>query len=800
MAPADDPVTEDSARPSRNDFIRQIIRRDVAEGKHGGRVVTRFPPEPNGYLHIGHAKSIVLNFGIAREFEGARCHLRFDDTNPLTEDRKYVEAIQEDVRWLGYDWGEHLYFASDYFERMYDLAVGLIRDGLAYVDGQSEEEIRAGRGTVTEAGVAGPDRDRPPEESLDLFRRMRDGEFADGAYVLRARIDMSLPNMLMRDPVLYRILNAEHYRSGDRWCVYPLYDYAHSLEDAFEGVTHSLCTLEFENNRELYDWVVENTGVEHRPRQYEFARLNLDYTVMSKRKLLRLVQAGHVDGWDDPRMPTVAGLRRRGVTPEAIRTFCEMVGVARADARVELAKLEYTVRDDLNRKAPRVMAVLRPLRVVLTNWPEGKVDELEAPYFPRDVPLEGSRTVPFSGELFIDREDFAEDPPSGFRRLVPQGEVRLRYGYIIRCEEVVKDEAGEVEELRCSVDLESRGGTAPDGRKVKGTIQWLSAAQALPCEVRLYDRLFSVPDPDAAAAEAADVEDGAAEVADFLNPESLTVVEGALVEPSVAGDPEDTRYQFERVGYFWRDPGSRADGRLVFNRIETLRDSWGKEKQKQDTDSSKRSEAKRSNEEDASRKASAGSHPAPTPGVRARISELEDTFGIGSVEAEILARDPAVAAYFRAAVAAWPSPESVDAPPAHAVPLANWIIHELPPVQGDRALADLPMGPEELAGLVALVEEGAVSSTGGGEALAVLAREGGEPRAVVERLDLAQVSDPDALLPLVREVLAAHPGEVAAYRGGKRALVGFFMGQVMRGSGGKADPELARELLQRELG
>jgi glutaminyl-tRNA synthetase len=844
MAPADDPLRDESARPTppRSDFIRQIIRRDVAEGKHGGRVVTRFPPEPNGYLHIGHAKSIVLNFGIAGEFEGARCHLRFDDTNPLTEDRRYVEAIQEDVRWLGYDWGEHLYFASDYFERMFELAEGLIQSGLAYVDGQSEEEIRAGRGTVTEPGVAGPDRDRPAEESLDLFRRMRDGEFEDGSYVLRARIDLSSPNMLMRDPVLYRILKAEHYRSGDRWCVYPLYDYAHPLEDAFEGVTHSLCTLEFENNRELYDWVVEKTRVEHRPRQYEFARLNLDYTVMSKRKLLRLVQAGHVDGWDDPRMPTVAGLRRRGVTPAAIRSFCEMVGVARADARVELAKLEYTVRDDLNRRVPRVLAVLRPLRVVLTNWPEGKVDELEAPYYPHDVPLEGSRVVPFSGELFIDREDFEEDPPAGFRRLVPGGEVRLRYGYIIRCEEVVKDEAGEVVELRCSVDLESRGGSAPDGRKVKGTIQWLSAPHAVPCEVRLYDRLFSVPDPDAAAAEAGADGDaipatgpgtdgpgtddpsphGPSDVADFLNPDSLTVLEGALVEPSVEGDAEDTRYQFERVGYFWRDPATRGSGRLVFNRIETLRDSWGKgeegkTKQNDSTDSKDRpgraggsaggarATSGKGGEGEApggpqGGRAPSSARPAPSPELQAKISELESECGIGPVEAEILVREPAVAEYFRAAVAAWPSPQPPGAPAAHAVPLANWMIHELPPAQGDLALADLPMEPAEFAGLVALVEEGTVSSTGGREALAVLVREGGDPRAVVERLDLAQVSDPDALLPLIQEVLAAHPGEVAAYRGGKGALIGFFIGQVMRGSGGKADPELARELLLRELG
>jgi glutaminyl-tRNA synthetase len=789
----------------KNDFIRQIIARDLEAGRHD-TVVTRFPPEPNGFLHIGHAKSIVLNFGIAGEHDGARCHLRFDDTNPSTEDPRYVEAIQEDVRWLGYDWGEHLYFASDYFERLYGFAEELIRKGLAYVDSQSEEAIREGRGTVTKPGTPSPCRDRSVEENLDLFRRMRAGEFEDGAHVLRARIDMAAHNMIMRDPLLYRIRHVEHYRTGDEWCIYPLYDFAHCLEDAIEGITHSLCTLEFENNREIYDWLVENVTVDARPRQYEFARLNLDYTVMSKRKLLRLVKEGRVDGWDDPRMPTIAGLRRRGFTPASIRNFCEMIGVAKADSRVDMGKLEYAIRDDLNRKAPRVLCVLRPLRVTLTNWPvdaetgEPEVDWIDAPHFPRDVGLEGARRVPFSGELLIDEADFAEDPPKGFRRLVPGEEVRLRYGYVIRCDEVVKED-GRVVELRCSYDPETRGGDTPDGRKVKGTIHWVSAPHAERCTVRLYDRLFSVPDPDAAAA--ARGED--ADISDFLNPESLEVIEGAYIEPSVRDDGFETRYQFERVGYFWRDPGS--DG-LVFNRIVTLRDSWAKVGAKltgsgagtsgdDGTDEAKRpgdSAESRSGGGAAATPGEPGERPPVSPEVQARADALVEAFGLDAVDAEILARDPAVVDFYRAAVQAWPGEDS-DA----ATSLANWIINALPPVQGSRTLDQLPFGPAELAELVALVEEGTLSSRGGSEVLEVLARDGGTPADIVERLDLAQVSDEDALRPVVQRVVAAHPDKVEAFRGGKTGLMGFFMGQVMRETGGKADPELAQGLLREAL-
>jgi glutaminyl-tRNA synthetase len=549
------------------DFIRTMVSRDVAAGKWGGRVATRFPPEPNGYLHIGHAKSICLNFGLAAEF-GGTCNVRFDDTNPLTEDQKYVDAIKNDVRWLGFDWADREYYASDYFERLYDFAVILIEKGTAYVDSQNEEQIRRSRGTIQRAGTASPYRGRTVEENLDLFRRMREGAFPDGAHVLRAKIDMAHPNFLMRDPLLYRIRHASHYRRGDTWCIYPLYDFTHCLSDSIERITHSLCTLEFKDNRDLYDWIVREVGIDQPPEQTEFARLNLDYTVLSKRKLVRLVREGFVSGWDDPRMPTIAGLRRRGVTPEAIRAFADGVGVARVDGRVELGKLEHAIRDDLNMRVPRVLCVLRPLKVTITNHPAGEVEELDAPYYPHDVPREGSRKLPFSRELYIERDDFMEDPPKKFFRLAPGREVRLRYAYFVTCTDVVKDAAGNVVELRCTYDPATRGGDAPDGRKVKGTIHWVSAERSLPCEARLYDRLFTQPDPD-------DVADDQ-EFTATLNPASLVVLRDARIEPSVGTDPPGTRYQFERQGYFVSDILDSKPGALIFNRTVQLRDTWAK--------------------------------------------------------------------------------------------------------------------------------------------------------------------------------------------------------------------------------
>jgi glutaminyl-tRNA synthetase len=543
------------------DFIREIVAADLAAGRTRA-VVTRFPPEPNGYLHIGHAKSICLNFGIAEEF-GGRCHLRFDDTNPTKEEQEYIDAIERDVRWLGFDWGKHLHHASDYFEQLYGWAEHLIQSGHAFVDDTPPEEMRAMRGTLTEPGRNSPYRDRSPAENFDLFRRMRAGEFANGARVLRAKIDMTAGNINLRDPVLYRILHAAHPRTGSKWSIYPTYDFAHGQSDAIEGVTHSICTLEFEDHRPLYDWLIEHLPVPSRPRQYEFARLNLSYTVLSKRFLTRLVQEGHVAGWDDPRMPTLAGLRRRGVPPEAIREFVRRVGVARANSLVDVGMFEAAVRDVLNKSAPRRMAVLRPLKLVIENYPEGQTEELEAVNHPDDASA-GSRRIPFGRELYIERDDFLEDPPNGFFRLAPGREVRLRYAYFVTCCEVVKDTAGEIVELRCTYDPATRGGNAPDGRKVRGTIHWVAASQAVPAEIRLYNPLFTRPDPGAEGDLMAD-----------LNPNSLEVLKDAIVEPALAGDNSEAPVQFERQGYFCRDPDSQP-GHLVFNRTIGLRDSWAK--------------------------------------------------------------------------------------------------------------------------------------------------------------------------------------------------------------------------------
>jgi glutaminyl-tRNA synthetase len=752
-------ATRDStgARAS-TDFIRALIVEDMRTGKHGGRVVTRFPPEPNGHLHIGHAKAICLDFGVAREF-GGRCHLRMDDTNPETEEIEYVEAIIRDVRWLGFEFGEHLFFASDYFEEFYRLAEGLVEKGLAYVDSASEEEIREHRGTVTESGRATKYRNRTVAENLDLFRRMRAGEFPDGAHVLRARIDLASPNMLMRDPVLYRIRHATHYRRGDAWCIYPLYDYAHPLEDAIECVTHSLCTLEFENNRELYDWVVEHCDVKCRPYQTEFARLELDYTIMSKRKLLQLVQKGLVSGWDDPRLPTIAGLRRRGVPPEAIRSFAELIGVAKTNSRVDIAKLDFAVRGELNQRAPRVLCVLRPLRVTISNWPEGHVEHLDAPYWPHDVPREGSRTLPCSREILIDADDFMENPPPDFYRLAPGREVRLRYGWVIRCDDVVKDAAGNVVALRCSYDPATRGGASPEGRTVRGTIHWVSAQHALPCEVRLYDRLFTVPDPEA---------DAAGDFIRHLNPDSLVVLHDARIEPSVAGDAAGTHYQFERLGYFVSDREDSKPGALVFNRTVTLRDTWARIAGKE-TESAGRPQRRRPA---ASAAADTRSTPAsPAPG------------------AELVVRDDAAAKLLRDAVAA-----GADRRTAR-----NWINNDVARELAGRPASTLPFAGRQLAALLQLLAQDAISGSAAREVLSEMMKAGEDPGAIVEHRGLRQISDSGALTALVDEVIAAQSGKVADYRAGRTGLIGFFVGQVMGRSGGRANPERVRQLLEERL-
>ena len=557
-----------SCTPS--DFIREIVEEHMKTNRFGGRVATRFPPEPNGYLHIGHAKSVCLNFGIAAQYGGS-CNLRLDDTDPIGESQEYVDSIIRDVKWLGVDWEDRLYYASDYYEELYRYAVQLIKGGKAYVCSMSANEIRSNRGTLTEPGKESPYRNRSMEENLDLFERMRAGEFEEGAHVLRAKIDMASRNITLRDPVIYRIRKEHHYRTGDRWCIYPMYDFAHCLSDSMERITHSICTLEFENNRPLYDWFLDELHVECHPQQIEFARLNLSYTLISKRRLIELVENGSVSGWDDPRMPTLAGMRRRGYTPGAIRSFCDRIGVAKNESIIDVALLEHCVREDLNERAPRVMAVLRPLRVVIDNYPEGQVEELDCPYHPQKEGM-GSRKVPFSRVLYIEREDFLENPPRKFYRLAPGSEVRLRYGYFIKCAGVVKDpRTGEVVEVHCTYDPETRSGFAPDGRKVDATLHWLSAAHCLPAEARLYDRLFRVPNPM----------EGGSDFMEYLNPNSLEILRSCQVEPSLAGAVPGSRFQFERVGYFCIDPVDSSPNALVFNRTATLRDSWAKISEKE---------------------------------------------------------------------------------------------------------------------------------------------------------------------------------------------------------------------------
>ena len=761
--------------PEPRDFIREIVAADLQAGRTGGRVATRFPPEPNGYLHIGHASAICLSFGIAEE-TGGTCNLRFDDTNPETEEARFVDAIKRDIRWLGFEWDDERY-ASDYFETLYEFAERLIEKGKAYVDSSSEEEIRAGRGTVTTPGTPGPYRDRSVEENRDLFRRMRACEFPDGSHVLRARIDLAHPNMVMRDPVLWRIRHAHHYRRGDAWCIYPLYDFTHGLSDAIEDITHSFCTMEFENNREIYDWLLDEVGFEEpRPHQYEFARRNLDYTVMSKRKLLRLVEEGHVAGWDDPRMPTIAALRRRGVTPEAIRAFADMIGVTRADNRAEIAQLEYAIRDDLNRRVPRVMCVVDPLEVEIVGHP-GDTEWLDAPLYPRDVPLEGSRPVPFGPRILIERDDFMEEPVDGFTRLAPGREVRLRYGYFITCTDVVKDAEGRVIGLRCTYDPATRGGDAPDGRRPSGTIHWVSAEESLPCEVRLYDRLFSVPDPD-------DVPEGQ----DFtvhLNPDSLVVRTDARIEPFVGDHPPGTRYQFERVGYFVSDAEDSRPGHLVYNRTVPLRDTW--------------SRASRTEEPTAPSASQETAGPAHDPEAaalaRERAGEEAVRFerfhglGVGAQDADLLARSPALARLFDDGLAS-------GAPPAR---LAAWTVNEV-----RRAMDGAGDDPGHLDGsalgrLVVLVERGALSAHDARTVLATLVREGGDPAELAARVGQSTLSDDAALAPLVAEILEEFPDRVEAYRGGRSGLLQFFVGQGMRKTGGNADPARLSELFRERL-
>ena len=750
----------------KNNFLREIIAAHVADGTYGGRVVTRFPPEPNGYPHIGHAQSICLNFGLAEQFGGVT-NLRYDDTNPEAESQEFVDALADAVRWLGFEPAE-VRFASDYFEQLYAWAVDLVERGLAYVDSQTEEEIRAGRGTVTEAGTPSPYRDRPAEESLRLLDEMRRGEHPDGSHVLRARVDtehgpMAHPNMKLRDPILYRIRrDAHHYRRGDAWAIYPLYDWAHGQGDAIEGVTHSICTLEFDVNRPLYNWYLDAIGIpEPRNHQYEFARFNLDYTVTSKRKLRQLVEGGHVSGWDDPRMPTIAGLRRRGVRPEALRQFFADLGVTKVNGSVELQQLQYAIRNDLNAVAPRVLAVTDPVRLTVEGLAP---DTLDAPYWPHDVdpPADAptSRPLPIGPELWIERADYADEPPKRWKRLSPGAVVRLRHGPIVECLGAEHDADGAVTHVRARL--------AADDAQARGVVHWVEAEHALPAAFRLYDRLFTEPDPGAAD--------------DFLaalNPESLVETIG-WVEPSVADDPTGTRYQFERLGYFWRDPEDSLPGALVFNRIVPLRESWDKPAPTE----APAAKAERPQTAPAERDPAAGLN----DGQRARYAALVAE-GVGAEEAAVLAADADLSALYDAV-------RQRSADPAATGAL---LVHDLRRALGDRSLTASQATPAALADVLAMSDAGTLTRTAAGEAVAALVDDGGTAEAVVAARGLAAVRDADALAPAVDGALADHPDEVARYRAGEERLFGFFVGQAMRRAGKGADAKAVQALLRERL-
>ncbi|MFT3917106.1 MAG: glutamine--tRNA ligase/YqeY domain fusion protein [Anaeromyxobacteraceae bacterium] len=759
-----------------SNFLADIIQDDLSAGRNGGRVVTRFPPEPNGFLHIGHAKSILLNFGLSRAF-GGRTHLRFDDTNPVTEETEYVEAIQGDVRWLGGEWGQHLYYASDFFERMYECAERLVKEGHAYVDTQAQDAIREQRGSFEKPGTNSPFRDRPVGESLDLFRRMRSGEFQDGEMVLRAKIDMAHPNVLMRNPLLYRIRHAHHHRTGDRWCIYPMYDYAHPLEDAFEGVTHSICTLEFESNRELYDWVLDRLGPwDPRPHQYEFARLALGYTVMSKRKLLQLVNEQRVSGWDDPRMPTVAGMRRRGVTPEALRDFAELIGVAKNNSLVDIGKLEYAIRQDLEGRTPRALAVIDPLPVTIENWPAGKIDELDVPWWPAEPSRGGSRKVPFGRELLVEREDFAEEPPKDWKRLAPGREVRLASAHVIRCEGVEKGADGRPARLRCTL---VEGGAE---RKGLGAVHWVEASRAVAAEVRLFDRLFTVEQPDAEA-----------NFLDVLNPGSLVIAKGARVEPALAAAEAGSRWQFLRQGYFFADPVDSRPGAPVFNRTITLKDTWA---------------AKQAEPSSAPQRPTSGKRPSEAPAapvksraeLRAEAHEKDGALsarwtrlraiGLNEEESDVVAADAAVSLWYEGAFASGP---------AHCRALARWLSNDLLVLAKGRPLATLPLSQPMFNRFVQLVESGRVTPAAGKTLLAKLVEQGGDPEKLARELGLEKVSDRAALAAAVDKAVAAHPAEFARLKGGEQKLLGVLLGAAMREAGKAADAAEVRKILEERL-
>ncbi len=747
------------------DFLRTIVENDLKSGKYN-EVVTRFPPEPNGFPHIGHAKSICINFGIANDYNGY-CNLRMDDTNPTTEDTKYVEALKDAVEWLGFQWGSNkVYYTSDYFQKIYEYAVQLIKMGKAYVDSINEEEMREFRGTVTQAGRRSEYANRSIEENLDLFERMKKGEFKDGEHVLRAKIDMSAANMKMRDPLLYRIRHSHHFRTGDEWCIYPMYDYAHCLSDYIEGVTHSICTLEFENNRDIYDWVLDTLELpKPRPYQHEFARLGINYTVMSKRKLLELVNGNYVSGWVDPRMPTIAGYKRRGYTKESILNFCDQIGIAKANSMVDVSQLEFCIRDDLNTKAPRVMAVLDPIKVTIENY--NGSEEIDAPYFPHDIPKEGSRKIPFSNELYIEREDFSENPVKGYNRLTLEQPVRLRHAYIITCKEVIKDASGNIVEIKAEYNPNSKSGSDTSGIKVKSAIQWVDAVRAKKIEVRLYDRLYKNEAPEG-------LED--------LNPNSLTIIKDALIEPAVITDKADVRFQFEREGYFYADPIDYRDENPVFNKIVGLKDSWAKKTKTED-----KPVEKVVVKQEVKKEAVVGVEQEMSESQKALFEKYTNNLGLNNEVSNILARDEELSKFYEEALAELNSPITI------ANIVANDVAKELK--QSDK----LKFNAKQIAQLVKMIDEEIISNKIAKQVFEEMVKTGENPSKIVEDKGLVQITDVNIILPIIDEIIAKNPDNVAKYKAGNDKLFGFFVGQVLKATDGKANPKVVNDLVMEKL-
>ena len=750
------------------DFLRAIVEEDLKVNKYKN-IVTRFPPEPNGFPHIGHAKSICINFGIAKDYNG-HCNLRMDDTNPTKEDTKYVEALKDAVQWLGFDWGENVYFTSDYFSKIYDYAIKLIKMNKAYVDSINEEQMREYRGTVTEPGRRSEYANRSIEENLDLFERMKNGEFKDGEHVLRAKIDMSAANMKLRDPLLYRIRHSHHFRAGDKWCIYPMYDFAHCLSDYIEGVSHSICTLEFENNRDIYNWVLDTLELTPpRPYQHEFARLGINYTVMSKRKLLELVDGKYVNGWDDPRMPTIAGYKRRGYTPQSILNFCEQIGIAKANSMVDVAQLEFCIRDDLNKKVPRVLSVLDPLKVTISNY-EGDSEEIDAPYYPHDVPKEGSRKIPFSKEIYIEREDFNENPPKGYYRLTPSQAVRLRHGYIITCKEVIKDEKGNITEIIAEYNPESKSGSDTSGIKVKSAIQWVSIKEAKKIEVRLYDRLYKNEAPEG-------LED--------LNPNSLKIIKDALIEPAVITEKKDERFQFERQGYFYADPVDYTDENPVFNKIVSLKDSWAKK-----SETNKSPEKSKTEEKQQTKKEVVHGEAEPlTDTQKALFEKYTNEYSLNNEVSNILVRDEKLSKFYEQTLLELNSPVS----------LANIVANDVAKELKEKEQNELKFDAKQIANLVSMIDEDIISTKIAKQVFEEMSKSGENPKQIVEAKGLIQISDPAVILPIIDEIIAKNPDNVKKYKAGNNKLLGFFVGQVLKTTGGKANPKVVNELVAKQL-